>query len=121
MTSSPLSAVSRSTTEASSRLIPSRAFTGRDQVRINWSSVFEGVPDFRADLIATAFDGATGWAEWRWTGTRSDGSHLDDRGVTIFGVTQGLISWGRLYLEPVEDQGQGITAAVDRMRGDVGE
>ena len=68
---------------------PDRAFVGRDQVRSNWTSVFAGVPDFRAELIRSAADGATVWAEWRWTGTRSDGSRLDDRGVTIFGVARG--------------------------------
>src|SRR4029077_3000510 len=98
---------------------PDRAFVGREQVRANWTSVFAGVPDFRAELIRSAADGATVWAEWRWTGTRSDGSRLDDRGVTIFGIPHGQIAWGRLYLEPVEEQGGGIKAAVDRMRGDV--
>ena len=29
---------------------PDRAFVGRDQVRANWSAVFAGVPDFRAEI-----------------------------------------------------------------------
>jgi hypothetical protein len=100
---------------------PDRAFVGREQVHVNWSAVFAAVPDFRAELIRSAAEGDTLWAEWHWTGTRSDGSPLDDRGVTIFGVSQGQIAWARLYLEPVEQQGRGIKAAVDRMRGDVTE
>jgi hypothetical protein len=49
------------------------------------------------------------------TGTRADGSRLDDRGVTIVGVENGEIAWGRLYLEPVDEAGGGITGAVHRM------
>jgi hypothetical protein len=96
---------------------PDRTFVGREQVRTNWSSVFEGVPDFRAELIRTAVQDGTVWSEWQWTGTRADGGHLDDRGVIILGVARGEIEWARLYIEPVEEQGGGITAAVDRMRG----
>jgi len=96
---------------------PDRAFAGREQVHANWSSVFAGVPDFHAELIRSTTDGPTFWAEWRWTGTRSDGSRLDDRGVTIFGVERGQLAWGRLYLEPVQEHGGGIDAAVERMRG----
>jgi len=29
---------------------PDRAFVGSDQVRTNWTAMFAGVPDFRADL-----------------------------------------------------------------------
>ena len=36
------------------------------------------------------------------------------RGVTIFGVREGRIIWGRLYLEDVEG-GQGIDQAVQQM------
>src|SRR3954453_21238250 len=60
---------------------PDRAFVGRDQVRANWSAVFAGVPDFRAELVATAVDADTLWSEWRWRGTRKDGSRLDMAGV----------------------------------------
>ena len=38
---------------------PDRAFLGRDQVRANWSAVFAGVPDFRAELVATAVEADT--------------------------------------------------------------
>jgi hypothetical protein len=47
-------------------------------------------------------------------GTRTDGTRLDMRGVTIFGVREDRIIWGRLYLEDVES-GQGIDQAVYHM------
>jgi len=38
---------------------PGRRLRGRDQVRANWSAVFSGVPDFRAELVASAVDSDT--------------------------------------------------------------
>lgn len=92
---------------------PDRAFRGRDQVRSNWSTVFSGVPDFRAELVATAVETDTLWSEWRWRGTHADGSRLDMAGVIICGA----IAWARLYVEPVEQGGEGIDAAVREMSG----
>ena len=95
-------------------LHPDRAFVGSQQVRQNWAQIFAGVPDFRAELLRSAEGGDTGWAEWHWQGTRADGTHLDMRGVTIFGIRDDRIVWGRLYLEDVEG-GQGIDQAVQHM------
>jgi hypothetical protein len=67
-------------------LHPDRAFVGREQVAKNWAEVFAGVPDFQPELLRSAEQNATGWAEWHWHGTRTDGTRLDMRGVTIFGV-----------------------------------
>jgi ketosteroid isomerase-like protein len=36
---------------------PERAFSGRAQVLENWSAVFAGVPDFRAELLASCREG----------------------------------------------------------------
>jgi ketosteroid isomerase-like protein len=66
---------------------PDRAFRGRDQVRSNWSTVFSGVPDFRAELVATAVETDTLWSEWRWRGTHADGSRLGMAGVIICGAS----------------------------------
>ena len=55
-------------------LHPSRAFGGRAQVLENWLSVFEGVPDFVSDLVASSVDGHTEWGEWDWHGHHTDGS-----------------------------------------------
>ena len=96
---------------------PDRAFVGRDQVRANWSAVFSGVPDFSAELVASAVRDDTLWSEWRWRGTHADGSRLDMAGVIVFGVQGGTIAWARLYVEPVESGGEGIDAAVRDMSG----
>jgi ketosteroid isomerase-like protein len=96
---------------------PDRAFVGRDQVRANWSAVFAGTPDFRAELVATAVAADTLWSEWRWRGTHEDGSRLDMAGVIVGGVSDGMLTWARLYMEPVESGGQGIDAAVRSMSG----
>ena len=102
--------------ESSQPVHPDRAFQGRDQVRANWSAIFSGVPDFQAELVATASEGDMGWSEWRWRGTHEDGSHLDMAGVIIFEVRDGRIARARLYVEPVE-RGEGIEAAVREMSG----
>ncbi|CAN5862300.1 hypothetical protein BH23GEM7_BH23GEM7_20470 [soil metagenome] len=94
---------------------PDRAFGGVEQVRKNWSKIFGGIPDFRAELLRHTVDGDTHWAEWRWFGTQPDGVRMELRGVTLFGVEQDRIAWGRLYMEPVKEQGAGIDEAVDEM------
>ena len=83
-------------------LHPSRGFGGSSQVLENWSSVFAGVPDFNSELVASAVDGDTEWGEWSWSGHHVDGSPFAMRGVTIFVVRDGLVTEGRLYMEPVE-------------------
>jgi limonene-1,2-epoxide hydrolase len=93
---------------------PDRTFVGREQVRKNWAAVFAAVPDFQAELLRSACEADTGWTEWHWLGTRTDETRLDMRGVTIFGVRDDRIVWGRLYLEDVEG-GQGIDQAVQHM------
>ena len=94
---------------------PDRQFGGRAQVEKNWSSIFSGMPDFRAELLRSAENGDVCWAEWRWTGTRADGEPMDLRGVTIFGVRADRLLWGRLYMEYVEQSGSGIDSAVRAM------
>ena len=97
---------------------PDRAFRGREQVRSNWSAVFDGVPDFRAELLRSVTDGDTVWSEWHWQGTQAGGTPLDMVGVFVCGVRDGRISWARLYMEPVEHAGAGIESAVRRMTGE---
>ncbi len=72
---------------------PTRSFTGREQVRRNWSAVFESTPDFRADLLRTSIDGEVVWIEWRMYGTRTDGTELDQRGVIVMGIPEDRIQW----------------------------
>src|SRR4051812_6340223 len=81
---------------------PTRAFTGSAQARKNWATFFEAVPDLRADVVRQIAEGETVWTEWHWHGRRQDGSRLDMRGVTLFGVRDDRIVWGRLYMEETE-------------------
>jgi ketosteroid isomerase-like protein len=97
---------------------PDRAFRGRDQVRRNWSAIFEGVTDFRSELVRATAAGGTEWSEWRWQGTHADGTPLDMAGVIVCGVRDGRMAWARLYVEPIEQGGTGIDAAVRQIAGD---
>ena len=98
-------------------LFPSRTFQGVDQVRANWSAVLEAIPDFHAETIRLAVDGDTVFAEVHWTGTKADGSPLDERGMIIAGIRDDRIAWARLYVDEVESDGAGIGAAVRGMAG----
>ena len=46
---------------------PERAFQGAEQVRKNWTKIFQDVPDIHAELLRLAIDGDTVWAEWHGT------------------------------------------------------
>jgi ketosteroid isomerase-like protein len=96
-------------------LHPSRAFDGRAKVLENWLSVFEGVPDFSSELVASSVDGETEWGEWDWRGHHTDGSPFAMRGITILVVRDGLIVEARLYMEPVEIDGGDIDVAVEEL------
>ncbi len=89
---------------------PGRGFGGREQVRENWSNIFESFPDFKAELLRHTADGDTVWAEWHWSATG-----LNIRGVTIMGVEEERIVWGRLYMEYVEEAEESIDEAMQRM------
>jgi hypothetical protein len=92
---------------------PGRAFQGSDQVRENWTAVFAGVPDFSAELLVseTTQDGVE-IGEWRWRGTHGDGSAFAMCGVIVLGIHEDRIAWGRLYMEPVEEDGTEIVEMV---------
>ena len=92
---------------------PNRAFRGADQARQNWEGVFAGVPDFSAELLNLAVtEDSVELGEWSWRGTHTDGSPFAMRGVTVFGVEDGRLAWGRLYMEPVEHGGADIDEMV---------
>jgi hypothetical protein len=96
---------------------PDRAFRGSAQVRANWSEIFAGVPDLRAELLGAAVDGDTVWSEWCYTGTQADGGRFDVAGVIIAVVRNDRIARARLYVEPIEQAGAGIEAAVHHWSG----
>lgn len=87
---------------------------GRRQVRKNFANLFASMPDVRAEILSSVADSQTLWIEWRMTGTRIDGTHMEFVGVNIFGVQKGQFHWDRIYTELVRDVG-GITAQMDRM------
>ena len=96
-------------------LRPSEAFRGSQQVRRNWSRIFESIPNVRGEVLRSASSGDTAWVELSLTGTRTDGSPLDMRGVIINGVTDDRIAWARLYLEPVFENAGDIDRGVAEM------
>jgi ketosteroid isomerase-like protein len=91
---------------------PARGFGGSAQVLANWTAVFEGVPDFHAELLASAVSENVTWGEWAWTGHHTDGSPFAMSGVTILEIRDGLIARGRLYMETVDAGDQDIDQAV---------
>ncbi len=101
--------------QSSQPLHPSRRFGGSAQVLENWSSVFDGVPDFRAELVDSSVKGSIEWGEWNWNGHHVDGSPFAMRGVTILVVREGLVAAGRLYMEPVQVDDGDIKAAVEEL------
>jgi ketosteroid isomerase-like protein len=91
---------------------PPRGFVGREQVRLNWTQIFDAVPDLQTTLLSSASDGDTVWTEWEMAGVRRDGASHLMRGVIIFGVSDGRVSTARFYLEPVEADSGDVEAAV---------
>jgi ketosteroid isomerase-like protein len=93
---------------------PTRGFRGAEQVRRNWTQLFAGVPDLTARVLATAIDGDTVWSEWEMSGHRRDGTVHRMRGVIIFGVREDRAASARFYLEPVDESGDSVDAAIIR-------
>jgi ketosteroid isomerase-like protein len=91
---------------------PARGFTGREQVRVNWRTIFSGVPDVTASLLQATADGETVWSEWEMSGRRRDGVPHLARGVIIFTVHEGVATRARFYLEPVDTGDADAAAAV---------
>ena len=94
---------------------PDRTFQGKEQLKKNWASNFNEMPDFSAQLLRHAISNNSIWAEWEWQGTRQDKSRLLMRGVIIMIIENGKIKRGRLYMEPVEVSGKGIEAAIEEV------
>jgi len=86
-------------------------------VRANWSALLDAVPDFHAEVLRSAVEGDVVFVEVHWTGTKADGTPLDERGVIVMGIRNARISWGRLYVDEVEREGADIDAVVRRMAG----
>jgi hypothetical protein len=96
---------------------PARTFSGRKQVRENWSKVYESIPDFRAELLRLAVV-----AEEEWGGmdlARNQGGRDASRGTRCdhHGHPQWQDRLGRPYVEEAEREGADITETVRRMTG----
>ena len=91
---------------------PAQGFTGRDQVRRTWEQIFAFIPDITARVLRSCRDANVVWSEWDMTGTRRDGAAAHMAGVIVFGMRDGLFSWARFYLEPVQAGGAGANQAV---------
>jgi ketosteroid isomerase-like protein len=96
---------------------PARTFQGVDQVRANWSALLDAIPDFHAEVLRSAFDGDVAFLEIHWTGTKADGTRLEERGVIVMGTRDDRIAWGRLYVGEVEPESADIETVVRRMAG----
>jgi ketosteroid isomerase-like protein len=91
---------------------PAQGFTGRDQVRRNWEQIFAFIPDMTTRVLRSCCDADMVWSEWEMAGTRRDGAAAQMAGVVVFGVRDGLFSWARFYLEPVQAGGADVNQAV---------
>jgi ketosteroid isomerase-like protein len=91
---------------------PERGFTGRAQVRANWTQIFAAIPDVTCEVLGCVVDGDTVWSEWEHRGTRRDGSAHLMRGVVIFGVADGVAAWARFYLESVQPDSGTVDQAL---------
>ena len=93
---------------------PERGFTGNEQVRRNWTAILGAVKDVEASVVRMIVDADVVWTEQAHRGHRPDGSVHELAGVVIFGVAHDLITWARLYLEPVQIGGGDVDQAVAR-------
>jgi ketosteroid isomerase-like protein len=82
---------------------PARSFVGRAQARQNWAMIFESVPDLAIDLRNASYEEGRCWAEWEYTGTRTDGTPHLMRGVTIVDVDDaGRLASARFFVDYVD-------------------
>jgi len=96
---------------------PTRGFTGREQVRRNWSQLFAAMPDLRCRVLARAVDGNDVWSQWEMRGTRPDGSQSQTAGVIVFTVVAGRAQRVRFFLEPVDTGDSTVDDAVAAAAG----
>lgn len=88
---------------------------GIDEVRKNWGMLLSGVPNLRSKVALIAVEGEAAFIEQDWSGTRTDGAEMHLRGVNVFGVCDGKIVWGRVYMEAVEEAGIDLDERIHRM------
>ncbi len=89
---------------------PNRSFRGRDRAVEEWAEAFRRVPNLKAEMLRCAVHEDTAWVEWHMYGTRADKKKIDVWGVAICGVKDDKVTWSHIYLEPVQEPGQGIVS-----------
>ena len=104
---------------------PERDYIGQERLRSEWEEVFAVIPDFQADLLHHTVDGPTIWSEWHWRAgeelVQAGREGLNQAGVIIFGVEDGLIAWGRFYMLDVQPAGEGGSATGRAASGAAGQ
>ena len=80
-----------------------RDFSGVEQLRANWEQILTGIPDLEMDLLDVVLQGDTVWAEWRWRGSRTDGTRIVRTGVIIYEVSDGKVVRLRRYMGPLQE------------------
>ncbi|WP_343993393.1 nuclear transport factor 2 family protein [Terrabacter terrae] len=96
---------------------PARSFTGSAQVRRNWTTMFDAVPDIRLNVQERAVTDKGFWLEAAQEGTGRDDRRLEMRTVFIAVVAGGQITSARMYAAPVEQGGPGIDAVFAAIAG----
>jgi ketosteroid isomerase-like protein len=81
---------------------PARSFDGTDQVRRNWTAIFEARPTIQAKVTSHSSTDGEFWGEWEFAGDDRDGVPFCDRGVIIITAGQDAIVRSRFYMEPVD-------------------
>jgi len=98
---------------------PARGFTGREQVRRNWTTILGAVPDLVAEIADFVQDGDRIWSEWEMRGTWRGGEPHLVRGVLVFTVRNDVATHLRFFLEPVDDEPVDADCGVARLTGGV--
>ncbi len=82
---------------------PSRDFTGNDQVRRNWATIFAQVPNHQGRLLRWSVGGdGSVWTEWQMTGTTTSGTPYHATGPAILTIRGRVITTARFYVDQVD-------------------
>ena len=72
-------------------------FVGKDNVRKAFQQVFIAFPDAKWANARHFIDGDRGVSEWVFSGTRSDGTHVEVTGCDLFTFRDGKIAVKNSY------------------------
>lgn len=67
-------------------------FTGTDELRSSYSALWEIFPDAAWNEVQHFIAGDRAVTEWRFTGTKADGSKVNVRGCDVFLIRDGKIA-----------------------------